>query len=346
MKMENTIKTNKVVNIDSFLNSTIEKPSSRMGASSIAVKCERACWLSFHWAITKKIEPRIQRIFEVGKIYEDMMKSYLEKSLKIEIKYTGKEQIKVEIAPHFVCMPDGIILNGVPTAEKTIHTWECKSCNKDTYNKLVKDGLQLAKPEYYIQTQCEMYAASLFLKKKVDRAFFTALCKDNEEIYAERIDFDEETLNTYLAKAERIRTANTLPNAISEDPTFFLCKMCPYSTFCFLTHEIKNINCRTCTHSTPEENGTWSCALDKMYNWEIGVLNKEWQESGCDYHAFNPSLMFNYPHVAECSTETSVAFENPSTGEIVVNGIDGISSEEFLKSMISSKQKGEEVEWN
>ena len=345
MKLEEPIRYIKTINIDSLVSSKKSVPSSRLGASSIAKKCERAIWLDFYWAIDKDVSPKSQRIFKLGNILEDEMEDFLRSSLSLDLQYTGENQIKVEIAPHFVCMPDGIIFSGVPTAEKTIHTWENKSCNKETYNKLIKDGVAIAKPEYYTQMQCEMYAASIFLKKKVERAFFTAYCKDNSEIYSERIDFDEECLNYHLDKAERIRTSNTLPDKISADSTFYICKMCEYSYFCHFTHEIKNINCRTCCHSTPEEDGTWSCALDKEFNWGMGVLDKDMQKYGCDYHAFNPSLMTNFSHIPEISTETSVAYEIPSTGEIYLNGMDGITSEELLKISTPKGQDGKEVEF-
>ena len=343
MKLEKPIKYTKTVNIDSLISSKKSVPSSRMGASSIAKKCERAIWLDFHWAIDKSIEPRAGRIFHLGSILEEEMESYLRSSLNLDLQYTGENQIKVEIAPHFVCMPDGIIFSGVPTAEKTVHTWENKSCNKETYNKFVKEGVASAKPEYYVQMQCEMYAASIYLKKKVERAFFTAYCKDNSEIYAERIDFDEECLNYYLTKAEKIRTQNTLPEPVSTDPTYFICKFCDYSSFCNVTHEIENINCRTCCHSTPEEDGSWSCALDKKYNWGMEALDKDMQECGCDYHTFNPTLMYHFNHISELSTETSVAFENPTTGEIVVNGMDGVTSDEFLRATKPEGKDGGEV---
>ncbi len=345
MKLEEPIKYTKTVNIDSLISSKKSTPSLRLGASSIAKKCERAIWLDFHWAIDKDISPKSQRIFKLGNILEDEMEEFLHSSLSLDLQYTGENQIKVEIAPHFVCMPDGIIFSGVPTAEKTVHTWENKSCNKETYNKFIKDGVAIAKPEYYTQMKCEMYAASIFLKKKVERAFFTAYCKDNSEIYSERIGSDEECLNYHLDKAERIRTSNTLPDKISSDPTFYICKMCEYSHFCHFTHEIKNINCRTCCHSTPEKDGTWSCALDKKFNWGMGALDKDMQEYGCDYHTFNPSLMTNFPHIPEISTETSVAYEIPSTGEVYLNGMDGITSEEFLRISTPKGQDGKEIEF-
>lgn len=268
------------------------------------------------------------RLLHLGEIIEGEMAEIL-LSLGMDLKYAGKDQIKVFIAPHFVCKPDGIIFSGVPTAEKTIHVWECKSSNRKHYEELQKKGLREAKPEHYVQMMCEMRAASIFLNKKVERGFYTAYCKDNSEIYAERIDFDEETLNVYLQKAERIRLAERLPEGLSDNPNFEGCRYCNKSHFCHFTHEAENINCRTCIHSTPEEDGTWSCALDKKYGWGVGALTWEIQKEGCPYHSFLPDLV-PFKLVPECSTEDAAAYMKDD-GEIYLNGLGGVPSAELLQ---------------
>ena len=330
MQMKNKVENRKTIDLDSLCTSTKETPSSRMGASSISHKCMRKIWLDLHWAGDgEDITPKKQRIFSLGSWVEDGMEKYL-LDLGLDLRYTGEKQIKIEIGPHFVCMPDGIIFGGVPTAEKTIHTWECKSVKKEDYDKLLKSGLSLAKPEHYTQCQCEMYAATLFLKQPVERALYTAYCKDNSEIYAERIDFDEEVLQYHLAKAEEIRNSVEMPDGIGKDPTFYICKsFCPYSAFCFVTHECRSVNCRTCIHSTPEKDGTWTCHLYEKYGWGDAVQSLDDQKEGCPYHSFLPCLVSHYPHIPECSTEDACAFEMLD-GEIVLNGMGGVPSKEFL----------------
>ncbi len=330
MQMKNKIENRKTLDLDSLCTTTKGTPSSRMGASSISHKCKRKIWLDLHWASdSADITPKKGRIFSLGSYLEEEMAVYL-RNLGLDLRYTGEEQIKVEIGPHFVCMPDGIIFEGVPTAEKTIHTWECKSVKKEDYDKLMKNGLAIAKPEHYTQCQCEMYAAGKFLKKEINRALYTAYCKDNSEIYAERIDFDEENLQYHLAKAEEIRNSVEMPDGIGNDPSFYICKsFCPYSAFCFVSHECQNINCRTCIHSTPEEDGTWTCALFRKYDWGDPVQSLEEQKGGCEFHSFLPCLVSHYPHIPECSTEDACAFEMPD-GEIVLNGLGGITSRELL----------------
>ena len=328
MKFSSPIQVLKTVDLDNAVSRKGNAPSSNMGASSITAACDRSTWLDFHWAINDYKEPKMVRLLHLGEVIEGEMAEVL-LSLGMDLKYTGKDQIKVFIAPHFVCKPDGIIFSGVPTAEKTIHVWECKSSNRKHYEELQKKGLREAKPEHYVQMMCEMRAASIFLNKKVERGFYTAYCKDNSEIYAERIDFDEETLDVYLQKAERIRLAERLPEGLSDNPNFEGCRYCNKSHFCHFTHEAENINCRTCIHSTPEEDGTWSCALDKKYGWGVGALTWEMQKEGCPYHSFLPDLV-PFKLVPECSTEDAAAYMKDD-GEVYLNGLGGISSAELLQ---------------
>ena len=327
MKFSSPIQVYKTVDLDNAIPRKENAPSSNMGASSISTACDKATWLDFHWCINDYKEPKMVRLLHLGEILEGEMAQLL-RSLGMDLQYTGDDQIKVFIAPHFVCKPDGIIFSGVPTAEKTVHVWESKSSNKKHFEELQKKGLQNAKPEHYIQMQCEMRAASIFLNQKVERGFYTSYCKDNSELYAERIDFDESTLNVYLEKAERIRLAEYMPEGLSDNPNFEGCKYCNKSHFCHFTHEVENINCRTCIHSTPEKDGTWSCALDKKYGWGIGALSWEMQKAGCPYHSFRPDLV-PWKLVPECSTEDAAAYERD--GEILLNGLGGIPSTEFRK---------------
>lgn len=350
--MEFTIENRKVIDLMPLLSlNNIERtPSSRMGASSIGEDCERKTWLAFHWAMKDDISGKSNLIFGIGSTLEDLMGELLErktdtatimsKSLTangLDIKYTGKEQIKVEVSPHFVVMPDGIIFSGVPTAEDTIHVWENKTSNNRHFNDLKKNGVRAAQPKHYSQMQIEMYGASMFLGKRVERALYTSINKDSAEVYAERIDRDEETIKKLLEKAKRIRLSALLPEAVSNDPTWNTCKYCAYSHFCFLTHEVENINCRTCAHSYPDADGKWKCQLGK------DISDTKTQTQPCDWHTFNPSLV-PWPVVNECCTPYACAYEL-SNGEIILNGYGGETSEKLKQLSVPKPKNGWEVKF-
>lgn len=356
--MEMIIDNRKVIDIMPLLNlKNIEcAPSSRMGASSIGEQCERKLWLKFHWVMKDNISGKNNLIFGIGSTLEDVMGELLEersnvtpimeKSLSangLDIKYTGKDQLAIDVAPHFVVKPDGIIFSGVPTAEKTIHVWENKTMKSKYFNELKKNGIKSAQPKHYDQMQIEMLGASIFLGSRIERGLYTVINKDSAEVYAERVDRDDTVISALLAKAERIRLSPQPPEKISEIPTWDTCKFCSYSHFCHFTNEAENINCRTCAHSTPEEDGTWSCRIDKDFNLGHGALSLEEQKSGCQYHVFNPSLV-PWPIVQECSTDYACAYEVYG-GQIILNGWGGVTSEELKKESIPPKQEGWEVEF-
>ena len=69
------------------------------------------------------------------------------------------------------------------------------------------------------------------------------------------------------------------PERINTSPDSFACKFCHHNAVC---HEQKlpEINCRTCDHSFPCNNGNWQCALhDKE-------LTPEEQLKGCKEHKY------------------------------------------------------------
>jgi hypothetical protein len=46
------------------------------------------------------------------------------------------------------------------------------------------------------------------------------------------------------------------------------------------------VNCRTCAQSTPEDDGTWSCA-----RWDSKNIPGDFQKTGCDSHVLHPDLV-------------------------------------------------------
>jgi hypothetical protein len=60
-------------------------------------------------------------------------------------------------------------------------------------------------------------------------------------------------------KALRIITSHYPLEKISEDKTFYLCKMCQFFDVCH-GGMMADRNCRTCTHSTPVNEGNWMCS--------------------------------------------------------------------------------------
>jgi hypothetical protein len=170
---------------------------------------------------------------------------------------------------------------GLPEAPKTIHVGEIKSHNLKSFTKLKKEGVRISKPLHYGQIQTYMY------KRGRDRGIYLAVCKDNDELYAERLHLDVEYAMRLEAKAQRIIDANEPPAKLHEDPTAkmaFECGWCRHRGIC---HEGSwpRTNCRTCLYSSPEECGSWSCS---RFNKPLSI---EEQAAGCPAHLTLPGLV-------------------------------------------------------
>jgi hypothetical protein len=88
------------------------------------------------------------------------------------------------------------------------------------------------------------------------------------------------------ARAERVIKANEPPLRISNDPSWFVCKMCDFHEHCH-GEKAPAVNCRTCAHSTPEMDGDskWTCQMDG------GLPDVEFQRHGCPSHRYIPILL-------------------------------------------------------
>ena len=299
--------------------------SSNIGASSIGCPCLRSTYLSFRWVSpTEKFNGQMLRLFDMGSREEDVMVENLKK-IGFDIRYTGKEQLKMQIAPHVICRPDGVIFSGLPEQESPVN-FENKTMNRSNFDKLEKQGLRNAKPEYYDQAQCEMYGESVELKEYVDTTLFVALCKDDSRIYAEIIRYDDNRMNTILRNAERIVFGDSIPEEYSIDPELTQCKYCNNSVFCHVSHETKEVNCRTCAWSKPEKDSSWSCSI-----YPGSPIPYETQTKGCPCHSMNP-MFVPYDFDADKSESYRLAYIKKD-GTTVMNGYGAVSSKDLWKHM-------------
>jgi hypothetical protein len=117
------------------------------------------------------------------------------------------------------------------------------------------------------------------------RAFYVAVCKDDDRIYTERLEYDREHAEKAIAKGQRLTMSDRLPPPISIDASWFECKMCAGHDFCHGSKTTKQVNCRTCAHITPMEDSTWHCA-----KWDATVP-LDAQHEGCESHVLHPDLV-------------------------------------------------------
>lgn len=273
---------------------TAQRP--HLGASQIGQRCERALYYSFHWVTPASFEARMLRLFARGQREEDVMAGLL-RDAGITVHQvdasTGQQYRFSAFGGHFGGSMDGACV-GLPEAPKTWHCLEFKTANAKSFKTLQTSGVAKAKPEHWAQMQCYMGWTGM------TRALYMAVCKDDDQLHLERVDFDEVAFKALLDKASRIITAERPPERIG-GPDWWECKFCPHYHACHGT-QAPAVNCRTCAHSTAELAGGWSCARhDKM-------LTETDQHAGCDAHRYNPHLLHWAEWISASEKDNSVTY--------------------------------------
>lgn len=277
-----------------------QRDGKTIPASQLAEECERKLWYDFRWASPyEDIPGRTLRIFETGNIEEER---WIENLRMIgcevvdhdEAARGDNKQIRVDLCGGHVGGYLDCEVLGLPEAPKTWHVGEIKSHNLKSFTALKKDGVRKAKPLHFGQIQTYMHARGR------DRGIYLAVCKDNDELYAERLHYDAEYVLRLLARAERIRDAHEPPAKLHEDPDAkmaFACRWCKHLAICHHDAWPRN-NCRTCLYASPEEGGTWSCA---RFNKPLSL---DEQKEGCPAHLWLPGLIPGEQMDADDEAET------------------------------------------
>lgn len=260
-----------------------QRDGRSISVSTLAEECERRMWYDFRWtAPHEKIDGRTLRLFATGNREEDRWIEDL-RAIGCEVvdrDGDGKQIMVTACRGHVRGYLDSEIL-GLPEAPKTWHVGEMKSHNLKSFTALKKDGVRKSKPLHFCQIQTYMHLRSR------DRGIYLAVCKDNDELYAERVELDSVYVMRMLARAQRIIESNEPPAKLHDDPDHkmaFACGWCKHRGIC---HDgvMPRANCRTCLYSTPEDEGSWSCARFSK------PLSADEQAAGCPAHLYLPGLV-------------------------------------------------------
>lgn len=285
---------------------TVTDQSGRlhMGASEIGGECERALWLSFRWAKPADFDGRMLRLFDTGNHQEPRLVADL-RAIGVEVwdkDQDGNQWRYKAVGGHFGGSLDGVGL-GLPEAPKTPHLLEFKTANAKSFATMTKKGVKEAKPQHWLQMQLYMGWAGL------TRAMYMVVNKDTDDIYTERIHFDQAVFDAAIQKAERIITMPEPPVTLGEDATHMTCKFCRFRDQCYGT-EAPAVNCRTCAHSTPETDGEarWSCAQGRP-DMDVAA-----QRAGCGEHRHIPVLLGRFAELMDATSNNLLTYKNRLTG--------------------------------
>ncbi len=295
-----------------------------LGASLIGMECERAIWYTFRWCSKPSFDGRMLRLFDTGKREEiRLIKDLRKAGITIYSKDpdTGLQITYHSFGGHYGGSLDGMGL-GFLEAPASWHVLEEKTASKKSFADLKKNGVQKWKPLYYAQVQAYMRWS------EVDRTLFLCVCKDNDEIYEERIHYNAAFAKSLEQKAERIVFSDVPPIKINNDPESSDCKWCPHRETC-QERRLPVVSCRACCFATPREDGKWIC--DKSGE----VLSSSEQRHPCQNHIFIPDL------VPMVQTDADPEKGLVTYGEII-NGPGHIASVDLQNAIDGKSQKERE----
>lgn len=242
----------------------------RLGSSFIGEECVRQIWLDWRGFAREPFDGRMLRLFETGHLQEARIVEDLRRAgfAVWDKREDGRQFEYTDASGHFITKVDGIIKD-VPESDKP-HVLEIKTHNKNSFTTLVKKGVQEAKPLHYSQMQISMALGGF------TRALYVAVCKDDEQLYVERIKADPAEQQKLQRKIIKLVDARLRPAGISDDGSSFGCKFCSMKAVCVKEAEPLR-HCRTCAMCTPGQEGKWVCELNKH------TLSFDEQRKGCEH---------------------------------------------------------------
>lgn len=254
-------------------------PRAHLGASLIGRQCLRELWYGFHWVFKKSNDGRMIRLFHRGHLEEARFIALVRTAgLQSWHSQQDGKQFKIsDIGGHFGGSLDGICLGcpDIPPGEAAL--LEFKTHGKKSFEKLVKQGVRIAKEEHY--TQCNQYMPRYGLKWTL----YMAVEKDTDNLHLEVFPHDPVDTGFNMQKATKVLCSQTPPERMTNDASDFRCKFCDFRGVCFYG-DAPLKNCRTCRWSQMRNNGVWHCCFHDT------PQDKNSQWAGCDFHEYIPGL--------------------------------------------------------
>lgn len=258
--------------------------------SQAANECDRATWYLLRWAAPpEQIDGQKERRFETGRREEERLLDDLEAAGIEVIRFdpaTGK-QFRAELANGWLRGKIDAKATGIPEAPKTIHIVETKTHKEKSFKELLKhappngEGIKKSKPDHYAQCQAYMRA------KGLTRCLYLAVNKNDEQLYCERIKYDEAYCLALEARIKRIVSTDRAPTRLHDDvnsKAAFACQWCPALGLCHEQQWARR-NCRTCLSAAFEDGAIVRCTVTGK------ELSYDDQQRGCSSHLYLPELV-------------------------------------------------------
>lgn len=231
--------------VDEALQARQAKQAARnyLGASRLGVACDRALqyeYLNVPVDAGREYSGTTLRIFEAGHVFEELAICWLrDAGFDLHTVTANGEQYGFSTADGKIRgHVDGILASGPDTIAMAYPVlWECKSLNNKSWKDTVKKGVAVSKPVYAAQIalyQAYMEAQIPGISK--NPALFTAINKDTAELYFELVPFNGELAQRSSDRGVKIIQtcdAHELLPRLTQDPTHYQCKFCPWQDRCW-----------------------------------------------------------------------------------------------------------------
>jgi hypothetical protein len=278
------------------------------GMSTAGYECARRRWLQFRWAGREQLSSQSIKAIEDGHRGEALQAERLRMVPGLRLI---TDQYEVEALGHMKGHIDGAVL-GLLQAPKSWHVWEHKQVNekkqaalqkaKDQYGE--KDAIEHWDPVFFVQAQLYMRYTGM------ERHYLTASTPGGRATISCRTAYQKDKAEKIEAEARSVISATEPPERISNDPSWFECKFCPFHAQCH-GQALPRPTCRTCAHSTPTATGAWSCAV---YDVDID-LETQRRSDHCPEHRYIPILIEKVAELQTADDDNKVRWLNKLTGK-------------------------------
>lgn len=261
-----------------------------LGASLLGHRCDRYLWLTFRWALNPKHDGKQLRLFGRGDREEpELIKNLEDAGMMVAGVCPATERQWGFQDGHVAGSADAIIY-GVPGKDPDQpHLGEFKTHNLKSFTYLKQKRVRSAKPEHFAQMQVYMHKLGL------DAGLYVAVCKDNDDIYVEVIDYDRSYAEKRMVRAQAIVDAEEPPPRLTMDapPCVYTSKdgtrwPCDFWELCH-GQAMPERNCRTCAESTPtlgpDGQPVFTCTLNQE------TLDGLAQRVGCNQQISIPPII-------------------------------------------------------
>lgn len=243
-----------------------------LGASVIGQECHRAIWYGWRWVHFNIFDGRMLRLFERGQLEEQRFIKLLQgigATIWEVDPQTGEQWRIYGCSGHFGGSGDSVGM--LPYIPDEAILLEFKTHNTKSFVDLVNKGVKLSKPQHFSQ----MCKYGEFYKFKY--ALYCAVNKNDDDLWFELVELDWRLAHDLEMKAADIINAQTPPNRISDNPSYYTCKYCSFADVCHNGAKVE-VNCRSCKNAVPIEDAKWRC---ERFNQ---VIPKEFIKKGCSEH--------------------------------------------------------------